>query len=87
MQRDFNHLAAEERKNCRRFIKIRERNAAHGTALLCGGAVLFILHAGKSSPIFYPIALVFLAPKLPEERADGSFTPSFKRLFQPAKLR
>ena len=28
LQRDFNHLAAEEGKNCRRFIKIRERNAA-----------------------------------------------------------
>jgi len=86
LQRDFNHLAAEERKNCRRFIKIRERNAAHGTALLCGGGGTFYLACWKIIADILP-NLVFLAPNLPEERADGSFTPSFKRLFPPAKLR
>lgn len=54
--------------------------------LLCGGGVTFYLACWKIIADILP-NLVFLAPNLPEERADGSFTPSFKRLFPPAKLR
>ena len=96
MQRDFNHLAAEERKNCRRFIKIRERNAAlrrDGTFYLaCWKIIADILPnraglscakiaGGKSGRQLYSIIQTpFSARKTPLNLLNSAL---FHSIFQP----